>query len=131
MLAADPIPGKSEYSPGSQHFEWSPDGSYLFLVAENGMAGSPAELFTLRTETKEYSKLNDPPAAATSLEFAVLAWSKDGSRAAYVVDDDGDHIKDLMLVAPNGATYKNISKSFDLNGIAEQFWGKPHFSWSP
>lgn len=109
MLAADPIPqGKGEGSPLRQHFDWSPDSTHLFHVAESGTAASPAELFTLRADTRDYAKLNDPLPGSVSLEFTRFMWSKDGSRAAYLADDDGDGTNDLFLVAPNGAAYRTF-----------------------
>ena len=119
-----PCISKGCVDPYSTYFAWSADGSQLAYVSVQDAASM--ELFTVRPQTGEYSKLNNPLAANRSLRYSRYSWSEDATRMAYLADEDGDGIQDLYVTGSNGAGNTNVSSSITAVNRSVS-----SFVWSP
>ena len=112
-------------SPENLHvygFDWSPDGKRLAITAAPGPGNNNwwiAKLLVTDTATGSATVIYKP-----HWQLAVPRWSPDGKQIAFIeglMSDEGYHGGDLMVVAAEGGSAKNLTsgRPASANGI---FW---------
>lgn len=97
----------NDYSPS-----WAPDGQKLVFVSDrNTGAGSNSELYTIRADGANETRLFTPEWSAS--EETEPAWSSDGSQIAFVTDRDEN--KEIYITNTAGNEIRNLTDNAALD----------------
>jgi Tol biopolymer transport system component len=96
---------------------WSPDGTKLTFVQDNGSAGS-GDVYTMTTSGGGLTRLT-----SSSTWDGMPDWAPDGSRIAYTCISGGR--AQLCLMTPSGGSKTVLTKSLKLPAAVKRI------SWSP
>jgi len=118
----------------SPDFKWSPDSKYIAYRVPQDVPGV-YELYTSTPDGKSNIKVSGKMVAGGQAEnsisltnffyFPVFKWSPDGSRIAYVADQESDGVFELFTNTPDGANNQKVSLApMGINGIRT-------FDWAP
>jgi Tol biopolymer transport system component len=105
-------------------FEWSPDGSAIAYLGNQGNAPS-FELFVVSRSGGTNTKLSGTMADNTR-NVSAFAWSPDGSRLAFLADRDTAGMPELYVVGPGGGSITKVSGT-----MVSGSFGVSDFRWSP
>ena len=116
----------------TETLEWSPDSSRLSYVADQD-ADDVFELYTVAPDGTQNVKVSgtltgggDVLYPTSAFGFLDRYWAPDGSRIAYVADQDTDDVFELYSSLPGGGGNIKLSGSLVAGGDVS-----PDYSWSP
>lgn len=119
-------PDRGGVYDGVSAFAWSPDGTRLAFTSDDRFDDLP-ELYVVPESGIGPRRVSNaiPVRDGGSTGVTMFAWSPDGTRLAYLADEDRAGILELHTVVPNGSSAIQVSGSLVAGGSVQDF------AWSP
>jgi len=104
--------------------KWSPDGLRVAFTADQEV-DNQVELYTANVDGTNLQKVNGALVAGGAVANTSFEWSPDGTRLAYLADQDTLNVNELYTAAPDGSDMHKVNGPLVVGGRVL------NWSWSP